>query len=305
MSMLAPPAEQGMGGRLAATLQRAGLEVELVRCLEDNYCPIIHQASSGTTLVVDTPEAGPILTALQKRGWSPTHVLNTHHHYDHVGGNLELKGAFPSLKILGPYDRSFVYPGPYPPPGEEQEQIPGVDVRVREGDEVQCGGMKAQVLEVGGHTDGHIAFYFPDVPLAFTGDSLFTLGCGRVFTGDFPRMQVSLQKLRVLPDETVVYSGHEYTASNAKFALQVEPDNVALQERVALVEALRQAGEPTVPTLLAHEKATNPFLRWDVATVQAAVGKAEASASDVFTAMRRWKDTGKRPADAAAASSRL
>lgn len=289
-----------MGAGAAAALRRAGLEVELVKCLDDNYCPIIHHQASGATIVTDTPEARPILAALSARGWAATHVLNTHHHADHVGGNLELKQAFPSVRIVGPRDRVYEYPGPYPPAGPEHETIPGVDVAVSEGDEVACGGaLKAKVLEVGGHTDGHIAYFFADVPMVLAGDCLFTMGCGRVFTGDFPRMQASLSKLRALPDETVVFCAHEYTTSNVKFALQVEPGNRALQERAAKVAELRAAGLPTVPTLLVHERATNPMLRWDADEVKSATGEVDPVA--VFTAVRRWKDTGKAPS----AASRL
>lgn len=300
MSALTPPAAEGMGSRALMALQRAGLEIELVRCLDDNYCPVIHEAASKTTIVVDTPEAGPILTALRARGWTPTHILNTHHHHDHVGGNMELKENFPSVHIIGPERHVYKYPGSS---GAQVEEIPGLSRTVREGDGLHCGGLSCQVIEVGGHTDGHIAFYFPEVPMVMAGDALFTLGCGRVFTGDFHRMQASLEKLRALPDETVIFSGHEYTTSNAKFALQVEPNNVALQERAAQVAALREAGEPTVPSLMGHEKATNPFLRWDTPEIQAATGHSDPPA--VFTAVRRWKDTGKRPDHRGARASKL
>mmetsp|Transcript_104661 Transcript_104661/g.293320 ORF Transcript_104661/g.293320 Transcript_104661/m.293320 type:complete len:356 (+) Transcript_104661:91-1158(+) len=296
-SSLAPPVAEGMGSAVAARVERSGIEVELVPCLDDNYCPIFHHPASGTTLVVDTPEAAPILAALRARGLSPTHILNTHHHEDHVGGNLELKRAFPEVRILGPGDRAYDYPGPYPAAGRHRETIPGVDIVVSESDVVMCGGLQARVLEVGGHTAGHVAYFFPEVPMVLAGDCLFTMGCGRVFTGDFALMQASLQKLRSLPGETVVYSAHEYTASNAKFALQVEPGNVDLQERVEQVTRLRAQGLPTVPTLLAHEWATNPMLRWDAPSVQAVVGKSDPV--DVFTAVRRWKDTGKAPSSAA------
>ncbi|CAJ1361050.1 unnamed protein product [Effrenium voratum] len=287
-------ASQGMGkAPAAATLERAGLEVELVSCLGDNYCPVVHHAASQVTIVMDTPEAGPIASAIRRRGWTLTHILNTHYHGDHVGGNLELKAQFPGVQIVGHRSQEFKYPGPYPPPGVEHEVIPGIDLEVREGDEVLCGGLKARVLEVGGHTAAHIAYFFHEVPMAFAGDALFPMGCGRVFTGDFVRMQASLQKLRDLPDETVVFCSHEYTKANVDFAVKVEPGNAALLARQAEVQKLRSADEPTVPTILGNEKATNPFLRWDAPEVQQAVGMTEAAA--VFTAVRKWKDTGHRP----------
>eukprot|EP00933_Yihiella_yeosuensis_P030313 TRINITY_DN23969_c0_g6_i1.p1 TRINITY_DN23969_c0_g6~~TRINITY_DN23969_c0_g6_i1.p1 ORF type:complete len:353 (-),score=71.80 TRINITY_DN23969_c0_g6_i1:176-1234(-) len=288
-------AAAGMGSLAAATtLQKAGLEVELVSCLDDNYCPIIHHAASGATLVVDTPDGDAIAKALKQRGWVPTHILNTHHHDDHVQGNLKLKEEFPSVQIVGPKEQVVDYPGPYPPAGQYREFIPGQDVVACEGDEVLCGGLKANVLEVGGHTSSHIAYFFPEVPMALTGDALFTLGCGRVFTGDFTRMQASLGKLRNLPDETVVYCAHEYTNSNLQFALKVEPENEALRAREREIKQLRASGEPTVPTILGYEKATNPFLRWDVKEVQKAAGDLQDPAA-VFTAIRKWKDTGKAP----------
>eukprot|EP00913_Durusdinium_trenchii_P022937 g21538.t1 len=209
---------EGMGSSACVALQNAGLEVELVQCLSDNYCPIFHHAASNVTFVMDTPEASSIAAALKKKGWTLTHILNTHYHDDHVGGNMDLKAQFPGVQIVG--HRS-----------SEGEAIPGVDLEVCEGDEVQCGALRARVLEVGGHTASHIAYFFEEVPMALTGDCLFTLGCGRVFTGDFVRMQASLGKLRALPDETVVFCSHEYTAANADFAVKVEPQNVALQAR--------------------------------------------------------------------------
>ncbi|CAE7883471.1 gloB [Symbiodinium microadriaticum] len=273
---------EGMGMAAASTsLTRAGLEVELVPCLGDNYCPLIHHTASGATFVMDTPEAGPIERALRKRGWTLTHILNTHYHSDHVGGNLELKAEFPQVTIVG--HRSI-----------GKEIIPGVDREVAEGDEVLCGALRARVLEVGGHTVAHIAYFFEEVPMALTGDALFTMGCGRVFTGNFAQMQASLNKLRQLPDETVVFCSHEYTLANAKFAAEVEPENSALKARKAQVRTMRDASLATVPTLLGYEKATNPFLRWDVPAVQEAAGGL-SGAVDVFTALRKWKDTGIRP----------
>lgn len=276
---------KGMGADAAQhVLDKAGLQVEMVQCLGDNYCPVFHHAASGVTFVMDTPEAAPIAAALKRRGWTLTHILNTHFHGDHVGGNLALKDQFPNVQIIGHGS-------------QEGEKIPGIDQEVAEGDEVRCGALTSQVLEVGGHTASHIAYFFPEVPMALTGDALFTMGCGRVFTGDFARMQASLGKLRNLPDETIVFCSHEYTAANVDFAVKVEPGNAALRARQAAVQRLRAAKLATVPTVLVHEKATNPFLRWDAPEVQQAAGGLQEAAA-VFTAIRRWKDTGNPPAAA-------
>jgi len=276
-------------------LQRLGFEVELVPCLSDNYCPILHHAESGTTVLMDTPEASSIAESLRRKAWKPTHILNTHHHGDHVGGNVALKEEFPDVQIIGPVKRPHKYPEGVP---KEANEVPAADRLVDDGEEVQCGPFSARVMLVGGHTASHIAYFFPsEVPFALVGDCMFTLGCGRVFTGDFDMMQSSMEKLRGLPDETIVFCAHEYTASNLDFALQVEPENEALQARAEAIKALRAEPkrEPTVPTLLQHEKATNPFLRWDVPAVQQSVNLAGGDSKAVFKAVRRWKDTGKRP----------
>eukprot|EP00435_Cladocopium_sp_Y103_P004969 s2219_g1.t1 len=187
-------------------------------------------------------KAAPIAAALKRRGWTLTHILNTHYHGDHVGGNLALKDQFPNVQIIGHGS-------------QEGEKIPGIDQEVAEGDEVRCGATRlSRKLEVGGHTASHIAYFFPEVPMALTGDALFTMGCGRVFTGDFARMQASLGKLRNLPDETVVFCSHEYTAANVDFAVKVEPGNAALRARQAAVQRLRAAklateGNQSIPAL--------------------------------------------------------
>ncbi len=218
------------------------LEIITIPCLADNYAFLLH--SNGTTALIDAPEAAPVLAALKQKGWSLDMVLLTHHHWDHIDGLPDiLKETSP--KIVGA--------------AKDAHRLPNLDIAVDEGDEITVGKLAGRVIDVSGHTVNHIAFAFEGA--VFTGDSLFALGCGRVFEGTMPMMHESLQKLAVLPPDTMVYSGHEYTLGNAKFSLTIEPDNAALQVRVADVERLRAAGMPTVPSLLSLELATNPFLR--------------------------------------------
>lgn len=253
----------------------SGVEVLLVPCLKDNYAPIIHDPATGCTAVVDTPEGGAILQALKSKGWKLTHVLNTHHHWDHTGSNLELKSST-GCTVVGPAG----------------EVIPGLDLAVKEGDQVKVGSLEAQVLEVGGHTAGHIAYYFPKQKVAFVGDTLFVLGCGRVFEGTMKQMWDSLKKLRALPDDTVVYCAHEYTESNLRFveSFQGVPKG-DLQTRAQAIRDLREKGLPTVPTLLLHEKVTNPFLRADFDDLRKVAGLPDgAEPHQVFAAVRAAKD---------------
>ena len=217
-------------------------EIITIPCLSDNYAFLLH--SNGTTALIDAPEAGPVLKALKEKGWSLDMVLLTHHHPDHIDGLPELMAAY-SPKVIGA--------------AKDAHRLPKLDIAVDEGDEITVGGLTGRVIDVSGHTVNHIAFAFDGA--VFTGDSLFALGCGRVFEGTMEMMYESLQKLAVLPPDTVVYSGHEYTLGNAKFSLTIEPDNAALQVRVADVERMRAAGIPTVPSLLSLELATNPFMR--------------------------------------------
>mmetsp|Transcript_67168 Transcript_67168/g.202745 ORF Transcript_67168/g.202745 Transcript_67168/m.202745 type:complete len:266 (+) Transcript_67168:3-800(+) len=263
-------------GEAAAAGVAGGMEVLLVPCLKDNYAPVLHDASTGATAVVDTPEVGPILRALEGRGWRLTHVLNTHWHPDHTGGNLELQERT-GCRIVGP--------------AREADRTPGLQQPVGEGDRVQVGSFEAAVLDVGGHTAGHIAYHFPAQRVAFVGDTLFNLGCGRLFEGTPEQMWRSLSKLRALPDETVVYCAHEYTESNARFAMHLG-GVPRLAERVEVVRGLRSAKRPTVPMLLGHEKATNPFLRADSDMLREAVGLPPGtSPTEVFAEVRKRKDT--------------
>lgn len=253
----------------------AALEIVLVPALSDNYIYLAHDADTGDTAVIDPAEAPPVEEALAARGWKLTHILNTHHHMDHVGGNQELKAKW-GCPIVGPR--------------AETARIDGMDVLVSEGDTYAVGTQTAQVFEVPGHTTGHIAFWFKDSDALFCGDTLFALGCGRMFEGNPPGFWNSLCKLRALPDRTRVYCGHEYTQSNARFAVAVEPDNAALKARAAEIDALRAEGKATIPSLLGQEKAINPFLRADDPGLQAAVGMSGADPAAVFAEIRKRKD---------------
>ena len=251
------------------------LEIRLVPLLSDNYGYLLHDAQTGDTAIVDPSEAAPVLAVLADAGWTLSHILNTHHHPDHIGGNAELKAATGAVIAA---------------PRADLHRIPNVDVPLGEGDRYRVGGSEAQVFAVPGHTSGHIAFWFEADQALFSGDTLFSLGCGRLFEGTPEEMWRSLGKLRALPDATSVYCGHEYTQSNARFALTIEPGNAALEARAAEIAALRAEGKPTIPTNLGVEKATNPFLRADVAAVQAAMGLAGRPATETFAAIRRGKD---------------
>ena len=222
------------------------IEIVRVPVLSDNYVWLVHEATSGETLVVDPAVAEPVLAAAEARGWKITQIWNTHWHPDHVGGNAQIKAATGCI-ITGP--------------AAEAERISTLDVQVRGGDVVQLGGVRAMVLDVPAHTAGHIAYHFETEQVAFVGDTLFAMGCGRLFEGTAAQMFNNMRKLEALGDATAIYCAHEYTLSNARFAVTVEPDNAALQQRVLDVVAARERGEATVPTTIALERATNPFMR--------------------------------------------
>lgn len=251
------------------------LEVHQFPCLQDNYGYLIHDAEANLTAAIDTPEVNPINRALKERGWKLTHILNTHHHFDHAGGNKALKEQWGCTIVGAKNDAS---------------RIPGIDVMVDDGDTYQFGRHPAKVFDVSGHTIGHIAYYFPDDSVLFCGDALFALGCGRLFEGTPAQMWNSLQKLRNLPDATAVYCAHEYTQSNARFALSVEPQNSALQARSREIDKLRAEGKPTVPSTIGLEKATNPFLRPMSEDLQGNIGLKGADLVEVFAETRRRKD---------------
>ncbi len=252
------------------------LDIHMFPCLNDNYGFLIHDPASGETAVVDTPEVEPINAALEEKGWRLTHILNTHHHFDHAGGNEALKAEW-KCTVVGA--------------ANDAERIPGIDVRVRDGDVFEFGGVDVQVLETPGHTTGHIAYYMATEGVAFVGDTLFALGCGRLFEGTPQQMWRSLQKLMALPEDTRVFCAHEYTQANAAFALTVEPRNQALLDRADDIDRLRRNGQPTVPTTIGLEKATNPFLRPDSDGLQATIGMSGQPLVDVFAETRRRKDS--------------
>lgn len=247
------------------------IQIEIVPCLSDNYAYLVK--SGGLCAVVDPSEPEPVRRALAKKGWTLTHILNTHHHLDHCGGNLALKEET-GATIVGP--------------GKDAARIPGLDVGVDEASGWEFDGRKVAVLEVPAHTSGAITFVIDGH--AFTGDTLFLMGCGRLFEGDPAMMWNSLSKLMTLPDETRIYCGHEYTLSNGRFALTLEPGNQALQARVKDVEATRAAARPTVPATMGLEKKTNPFLRPDVPEIRKSLGMEKADTVAVFGEIRARKD---------------
>jgi hydroxyacylglutathione hydrolase len=251
------------------------LEIELFPCLSDNFGVLIHDPATGRTASIDAPEEKPILEALTRRGWTLTDILTTHHHNDHVQGNLGLKEKF-KVRITGPKG--------------EADRIPGLDVAVGDGDEFEFAGHPVHVIETPGHTLGHICFYLPEDKLLFSADTLFALGCGRLFEAPAPVMWTSIQKLMALPDDVTVYFGHEYTETNARFALTVDPDNEALKARVAEIAKLRAAGQWTAPTTIGLERATNPYMRVDSHSIRKHLDLQSASDAQVFAEIRTRKD---------------
>lgn len=252
------------------------LEIISLPVLHDNYIYLIHDNVSGETAAVDPAVAQPVLRFLQDKNWQLTYVLNTHHHSDHVGGNLELKQKTGCKIFASEYDRN---------------RIPGIDQSLQEGDTVNLGNHDARILFTPGHTLGHIEYYFEQDKLLFCGDTLFAMGCGRLFEGTAEQMWQSLQKLKGLPPDTKVYCTHEYTQNNGRFALTVDPKNEALQERMKEVDRLRKQNLSTLPTTIADELATNPFLREGSPTIRQSVGMPLAKPSEVFAKVRRMKDS--------------
>ena len=251
------------------------LEIVTVPCRSDNYAFLIHDGESGVTALVDAPETAPIEAALRERGWGLDEIWITHHHGDHVEGVDDLRAAF-GAKVTGG--------------AADAHRLPALDREVGDGDSFEFAGRAVAVMDVSGHTVGHIAFHIPAESVVFTADSLMALGCGRVFEGTFDQMWASLSKLAALPPETVVHSGHEYTEANARFALTIEPGNPELISRSEAIAAARAAGKPTVPSTLAEELATNPFLRAGLPQLKTALGMADASDAEAFAEVRKRKD---------------
>ena len=250
------------------------LQVHQFPCLSDNYGYLLHDPASRETACIDTPDADAYLREARAKGWRITAIWNTHWHPDHAGGNANIKAATGCTIVA---------------PAIDAPKIEGVDRTLVDGDVVRIGVHDARVIDVGGHTMGHIAYYLPDAGIAFVGDSLFALGCGRMFEGTAPQFWASLSRLKTLPPETTLYCAHEYTQSNASFALHADPDNTALKDYAAEVERKRAAGQPTVPMGLARELATNPFLRADTPEMQARWGGN--TPPETFAAIRAAKDS--------------
>lgn len=245
-------------------------------CLSDNFGVLVHDTESGTTIAFDVPDSGPYEKALQEKGWTLTHILITHHHWDHVQGLGELKQKT-GATVYGP--------------ARSRQKITELDRFVEDGDHIRCGPYEIKAIATPGHTLDQISWYIPSISMAHTGDTLFSLGCGRVFEGDKEMMWSSLAKLlQELPDDTKIYCGHEYTEANAAFSLTIEPGNTDLKARAEEVKQLRAGNQPTLPTTMALEKATNPFLRAGEASVADALGMPGRSAADVFTEIRTRKD---------------
>jgi hydroxyacylglutathione hydrolase len=255
--------------------QAMAAQTELFFCLKDNFGVLLHDPASGATAAIDAPDAAAVEAALQAKGWRLTDILVTHHHHDHTGGIEELKRRH-RCRIVAPE--------------AEADGIPEVDETVREGDRVRVGSLEGRVIATPGHTAGHISYVFAQEKLVFVGDTLFSIGCGRVIEGTPEMMWQSLLKLRSLPDDTQIFCGHEYTQANIRFAKTIEPGNAALLAREQAVARLATARKPTVPSTMGAEKAANPFLRADIPAVAQSLGLSGAPAWQVFAEIRERKN---------------
>ncbi len=253
----------------------AGFEIVQLPARSDNFAVLVHDPMSGATASIDAPDAAPIRAELEARSWTLTHIFVTHKHLDHVEGIKPLRQDF-DITVIGP-QKSAAETGLY-------------DKSVADGDRLEFAGAEIRVIATPGHTLDHVSYFLPGEKVAFVADTLFALGCGRLFEGTPEMMWESLKKLRALPDETIIYCGHEYTAANAEFAVSIEPDNAALAARAAEIRALRAEGKPTLPTTIGREKATNPFMRADDPVLAGALGMAGADPAAIFAEVRGRKD---------------
>jgi hydroxyacylglutathione hydrolase len=251
------------------------LEIIQLPVLNDNYIYLFHAPVSAETAVVDPAISQPVLDCLNNKGWNLDYIFNTHHHWDHVGANLELKEKTNCLILASEADRS---------------RIPGIDKELKQGDEIQLGNETAKIIATPGHTLGHIVYHFAQSNALFCGDTLFSMGCGRLFEGSAEQMWQSLQQIKKLPKETQIYCAHEYTQANGKFALTIEPDNHALQKRLREVRQLRKENKATIPCSIEEELATNPFLREDSWVLQQSINMTDKPAAEIFKKIRELKD---------------
>lgn len=264
-----------MGHKLRDYVVMAELEIHQFPCLESNYGVLVRDPTTNQVASIDAPVAAQVRDALKDKGWTLTHILTTHYHWDHTDGNLELKSET-GCTIVGPRG--------------EADKVPGIDEQVGEGDTFKFGTFEVKVLETPGHTAGHVVYWIPKAEVAFVGDTLFAMGCGRVNEGTMAEMWGGIEKLTRLPAQTILYCGHEYTLDNAKFALTIEPGNAMLQARMKQVEALRADGKPTLPTKLSDELATNPFIRVNSPEIRRTLGMENAGDAEVFGEIRERKN---------------
>jgi hydroxyacylglutathione hydrolase len=251
------------------------LEINIIDALSDNYIYLIRNESKNITSVIDPGESAPVINFLNNRGWHLDEIVNTHHHHDHIGGNAKLLEIYKSKLIAPVYDKS---------------RISHIDELVSDNDLINIAGTKTRVIHTPGHTLGHVCFYMADEKCLFSGDTIFFLGCGRVFEGTMDQMWASLIRLRILPDDTLVYCGHEYTLSNAKFAIHIDPHNQLLRETCTEIKNKRAKDIPTIPFELGREKIINPFLRADDQTFIDAMGLKTHNPSESFKTIRLQKD---------------
>jgi hydroxyacylglutathione hydrolase len=251
------------------------MKINIIPCLSDNYAYIINDEKTNTVGVVDPSESLPIINFLKKENLKPNYILNTHHHYDHIGGNIELKKMY-NVKIVG-----FI---------NDRHRIPGIDIMLKDNEKWVFGNSRVNVMHIPGHTLGHICFYFEKEKIIFTGDTLFSLGCGRIFEGTHKQMLKSLEKIKNLPKETKIYCGHEYTYKNAEFCMKYDKDNISLQKKFKKVKKLRSQNLPTIPTNIEEELKSNIFLRCDQNDLKIKLNMKNEEDFKVFKKVRDLKD---------------